>query len=223
MAADTDPQYKTQDGSQLRIWQDAAQNNFWSEKKGAPVFDEVTYVEVISAGSASSSPVFEVRRVLNEYAAALDPENKIILGTQYAQYKNQIEDFLKEGDADGKLSGIPLKEWPEISRTLVASLRASNIFTVEALAALPDNKLQAVGLDGRTWRAKAQAYLKVAEDAASATAFAAEAERLRADLLDKDAQLVAMNAQIEALTAQMAALAGGKPAAPAKADPKAII
>lgn len=192
-----DPQYKTVDGSALRIWRDTAQNNFLSEQNGRPIYDEVIYIEVISPGSRDSTPVFEVERIFAPEMKHPDP----LLGTKYPEYKQYIDDFKKNEDGDSSLAGTPLNQWPELNRTMVASLKAQSIFTVEALAALPDTKLTAVGPDGRTWREKAKAYIESASGSAAATKLAAALERTQADLADSQEQVKLLAAQVAALQA----------------------
>ena len=174
---DHDPQFRTPDGSALRIWKDTAQNAFQSEKHGRPVFDEVVLCEVISPGSRDSSPVFELVRYFSK-ESNLPP----LYGMKYDTYKEYVLTFEKNEEIDASLAGTPLKEWPEISRSMAASLRSQNIFTVEALADIPDTKLTMVGPDGRTWRDKAQAFLKAAHDASYATELAARVNTLTDDL-----------------------------------------
>lgn len=221
---DNDPQYRTGDGSAVRIWKDTAKNNFLSEREGRAIFDEVIYVEVIAPGSKGSTPVFEVERVFAEEMNHPQP----LRGIQYDQFKDMIEAFKKNDEIDAKMTGTPLTEWPEISRTMAASLREAAIYSVEALASLPDEKLSVVGPDGRTWRTKAEAYLAAAKDSGYATAIAAENERLKVELDATKAQMAELAAQIEALSKAQAAAApveptpapapaakGTKPAAPA--------
>ena len=221
---DNDPQYRTGDGSAVRIWKDTAKNNFLSEQEGRAIFDEVIYVEVIAPGSKGSTPVFEVERVFAEEMNHPQP----LRGIQYDQFKDMIEAFKKNDEIDAKMTGTPLTEWPEISRTMAASLREAAIYSVEALASLPDEKLSVVGPDGRTWRTKAEAYLAAAKDSGYATAIAAENERLKAELDATKSQIADLAAQIEALSKAQAATApveptpapapaakGTKPAAPA--------
>jgi hypothetical protein len=193
-----DPQYKTSDGCALRIWRDTAKNNFLSERAGRPVFDEVILCEVIAPGSRDSTPVFELVRKYAEEMGISEPA----YGLKYDDYKQYVEHFTNEEKIDASLSGTPLKEWAEIPRTLAATLRVANIYTVDALAALPDTKLSVVGPDGRTWRAKAQAYIDAAKDAGFATKLAADNEVLRTDN-------EALKAQVAELAAQVAALQKG--------------
>ena len=190
-----DPQYKMGDGSALRVWRDTAKNNFQSEKLGRPVYDEVMYVEVISPGSSGSSPVFEVLRTFNaETSEGQEP----LKGVKYDEYKAFIADFESNESSDASLSGTPLSEWSEISRSMAASLKASAVHTVEALASLPDDKLTLVGPDGRTWRAKAEAYLAAASNSAIATELAAKLEQRDQDVKDLQRQLTELSSKLDA-------------------------
>lgn len=193
---DNDPQYKTEDGSALRIWRDTAKNNFHSEKAGRPVFDEVIYVEVISPGSPSSIPVFEVKRFFCK-EADMEPKKS----SKYEQFARFIEAFEAGDNSDQSLSGTPLKEWAEISRSMAASLQASQIYTVDALANLPDTALIKVGPDGRTWREKAKAYLETAKNSGYATALAADVQNLRDQLEARTTELLAMATRVQELEA----------------------
>jgi hypothetical protein len=191
----SDPQYKTDDGSALRIWQDVAQNNFLTEKHGRPIFDEVLYVEVISPGSGNSTPIFEAMRTLAPEAGRLEPK----YGIKYEEFKKFIKDFLAGEASDVSMTGTPLSQWPEMTRTMVASLKVAKIFTVDALAVLPDNKLPVVGPDGRTWRTKAQAYLDNAKSGAFATQLAAQLDRAIQDKADLQGQIAALSEQVRAM------------------------
>lgn len=211
----TDPQYKTDDGSALRIWKDAAQNNFLTQREGRPIFDEVTYIEVISPGSGNSTPIFEAIRVLAPEAKADKPK----YGMKYDEYKKYILDFEASENHDASLTGTPLSQWAEMTRTMVASLKVGKIFTVDALAALPDSKLTVVGPDGRTWREKAKAYIENAKSNAYATEIAAQLERQKADNAMLQDQIKALAAQVEALQSGESTATGGDVRKEAKTPP----
>lgn len=193
MTANQEPQYKDSDGSAIRVFVDTAPNAYLTEREGRPIFDEVIYVEVISPGSRGSQPVFEAERVFSEEMGR--PPRKT---PHYEKYKKFVEDF-KAGTENADLTGTPLSEWPEISVSLAASLRAQSIYTVEALAALPDNRLTVVGPDGRTWRTKALTYIENAKDSGYATRLAADIENLRADIQQRDETISQMQARIQEL------------------------
>lgn len=195
---DNEPQYRSPDGSAVRIWNDVAKNNFLSDKHGRAIYDDVIYVEVITPGSSGACPVFEVERT---FAVEMNhPEP--LQGMQYERFAAMIEQFKNSEKASASMSGTPLSEWPEISRSMAASLKEARIYTVDALASLPDTKLGVVGPDGRTLRDKAQAFLRAAEDSSYATSLASELSVVRAELAERDAQMQAMAAQLDALMRQ---------------------
>lgn len=205
-----DPQYKSPDGSALRIWRDTAQNKFLSEREGRAIFDEVIYVEVISPGSRDSTPTFELKRM---YAPEMNhPAPKF--GIKYPEYKEFVTDFEKSEAADETLAGTPLSQWPEMTRTMAASLKVQNIFTVDALANLPDTKIQVVGPDGRTWREKAKAYIENAKSGAYATKLAADLEVMKLDLATEQEKSKTLADQIKALQDAATGQAPPPPMAP---------
>lgn len=215
-----DPQYKGADGSAIRVFRDAAANRFLTEKYGRPIFDDVVFAEVIAPGSRDSTPVFELVR---NFAAEMErPDPRY--GAKYPEYQRYVEDFEKKEATDTSLAGTPLEQWSEMKRSMVLALKGQNIFTVDALASLPDGRLLAVGLDGRTWREKAKAYVENAKGSAYATQLAADLERASVDKADLQAQVKDLAAQVQALTlAQAAAKAPGRAAkAPAEVHPSEL-
>lgn len=202
-----DPQFRNADGCAIRIWTDPVENPFQSEKQGRPIFDEGIYVEVIAPGSKGSTPVFLVERTYHE-SVGLPPQKS----PQYEQFADQIKAY-KDNESTTGLTGTPLAEWPEVSRSMAASLRASEIYTVEALAALPDNKLTVVGPDGRTWRTKAITWLESTKDAGLATALAVQLEQAK----EREAR---MQEQLDAMAGQIALLSGATGAAKPSKAPK---
>jgi len=201
-----DPQYKSADGSALRIWRDTIKNPFLTEREGRPIYDEAIFVEVIAPGSGNSAPVFEVHRKFAPEMGRIEP----LIGMKYDEYKPFIEDFIKGEDTDASLAGTPLNQWREMPRTMIAQLKAAGVYTVDAVAALPDEKLPVVGPDGRMWRAKAQAYLENAKNEGYATQLASELETARTEKADLQDQVKALAAQVEKL--QAAQGTGGKKA-----------
>lgn len=208
-----DPQYKTPEGAALRIWREAAQNRFLTEQHGRPLFDECLFVEVITPGSRDSTPVFEVERV---FCAEANRDGNPKRSPKYGEYAQFIENFKAGETHDASLAGTPLSQWPEMTRSMVATLKAANIFTLEALAALPDTKLTVVGPDGRTWREKAKAYVENAKNGAYATELAGRLEATNSALdaaLEREKLLAQRVQQLET------AAATGQPAPAATTAP----
>jgi hypothetical protein len=85
---------------------------------------------------------------------------------------------------------------------LVATAQAAGIYTVEALAALPDTRFAAFGPGARSLVEQAKAFCEAAAGNAPTEALAAENEQLRTDLADLNKQLADLSAL---MTAQQAA------------------
>lgn len=198
-----DPQFITADGSAIRIWRDTVKNVPQSTAHGRPLFDEVIFVEHITPGSGGSTPVFEVERIFCEEANHVP-----MLGTKYDAYAEQIARFkAADSEVTGLMAGTPLKEWPEISRSMAASLSAQKVFTVEALANLPDTLLIICGPDGRTLRTKAAAFLASTKDGDHAGKLAVALEASEANNKRLTDDLSSLSEQVTALQAQLAGMA----------------
>lgn len=190
MEAATEGMMKGPDGTILRFFYDTAKNETASIAEGRPIFDTVLMVDVITPGQRTSTPRFELERKWAEQSikalGLTTPEKR---SAKYALYREQIERF-KANEAGSDLGGTPLKEWPRIDRGLAATLAAANVYTVEAVAELPDARLDVLGLGGRALREQAKAYLAAAagdsglsEMTERAVRAEAEVQQLKADLL----------------------------------------
>lgn len=138
-----------------------------SEQAGHPVYKDVPFISIVFAGDSTKKVVRPVK-MDNFDGSPSDPE----------RFSQQWERF-KKGE-EQSADGWRLREWPLMSRSLAKSLEQMNIFTVEALASLPDDGLNFLG--AREWREKAKAALLQASNAAEATRFAAENDRLKNEL-----------------------------------------
>lgn len=145
-----------------RFYIEAVQHSAKSEAAGRPIFEDREYVEIRIAGDNKSVVVRKVSE-----------EDKQRWPTAYAAFKNGLE---------APVEGTPLHHWPALSVSQVAELRALNINTVEALAALSDTGISKIGFNGRVMVAKAKAFLDTAKGTADAQKMAAENEALRADI-----------------------------------------
>jgi hypothetical protein len=196
---ETEGMMKGPDGTILRFFYDTARNETATIAEGRPIFDTVLMVDVITPGQRTSTPRFELERTWAEQsikALGLNTSHKRSL--KYRLYEEQIERF-KANEKGSDLGGTPLKEWPRIDRGLAASLAAANIYTVEAVADLPDSRLDVLGLGGRAMREQARSYLAAAagdsglsEMTERATRAEAEVQQLKADLLIANSRIAEM-------------------------------
>jgi FtsZ-binding cell division protein ZapB len=144
-----------------------------SKAAGYPVFRDKEYVKKIVPGDKNS-----------EYFQPAKEEDRKTFPNAYQAFKNR--------ESKPVVEGMPIEQWPQVTRALAMTLRAAGVHTVEALAAVHDGNISKIASNGQELRAKAQAFLATAKDAAQATAIAAENQKL------KD-QLAAMQEQINAL------------------------
>lgn len=147
--------------------------NYKSEQAGREIFEDQEFVKITCPGAPP--------RVVERRASAQDKER---FAQQYAAFKRQEQVVTQ---------GTPLTEIPAIGKAHALTMKAAGIHTVEQLAELPDQALEAVGLGGRDLREKARAFLSKATDGA-------EVSRLLADNKNLLAQMQAMQKQLDALS-----------------------
>ncbi len=152
-----------------------------SKAAGRPIFRELEVVEIRFAGDKQTVAVFP--------AHDPDPDATREAGSpvtyamrynkQYLAFKNQTTQ---------SLSGTPLEELTFLTQSRRMELKALNIHTAEALAALDGAALKRVGPGGRDLKNQAQAYIDKAAGSADVTAMAARIAELERRLAERDAQ-----------------------------------
>lgn len=152
----------SQSGIYPRFYMGAKQSTPLSNEQGYPVFVDREMVEINIAGD--SKTVIH-KKVTDEHR----------------QRWPQIYEAFKQGQ-EAPVNGLPLKHCPLFTVAQVATMNASKVYTVEALAELPDSLLTRLGMGARGWQAKAKAYLKDAAGSAEVTKLAAENEKLRQEI-----------------------------------------
>lgn len=163
------------------------QNNYETQQKGRPIFDEVDMVRIYLPG--------DEKNVVDTYAR---DDHKERFPRQWAHYKNKME-------GDQQLVGkTPLTEWPRLSTAQVEELRAMKFFSVDDIANANDGVLARLGMvAGQSpfaFREAAQRFLKIAA--------AAEVDTKQAEALDAVTKENAeMKEQMAAMQAQLARLA----------------
>jgi hypothetical protein len=164
---------------------------------GRPFFRDQEYVRIVTPGERNTvffQPATDLhkKRFPKAYAA-------FKAGTVHAE------------------QGTPLEHWPLMTRGSVMSFKAIGVHTVDALAAVHDGNIEALGTGGRELREKARAFLKQAEDSAAVQKLAAEKQAM-AD------QMRAMQAQIADLASRLEVAEGDKaPTVPLQGGPKSVV
>ncbi|NTB01075.1 hypothetical protein [Agrobacterium tumefaciens] len=155
-------------------------NEAESKKKGRPVYDDQEVCEIRFSGNKQTVGVFPAHEQ-SEWAE--DPVTNERVRITYAQkYNDQYKKF-KAGAAQAA-SGTPVEELPFLTQGKRLELKALNIYTAEALAALDGNNLKMLGMGGRELKNQAQAYLDNAAKGADLAAVLSENDELRRRLAE---------------------------------------
>jgi hypothetical protein len=159
---------------------EAVHNPAKSREEGRAIFEDKEYITIHFPGDKTKKidrPVqFE-----DDNGVPSDPAR---FPKQYARFKAQEE---QAGD------GLPVQQWPVLSKSQALEFKAMGIHTVEQLAGLPDTALNWLG--ARELRTQAQAWLDKAGAHAAESRLAAENAQLRE-------RMAAMEQQIKDLADQ---------------------
>lgn len=158
-----------------------------SEKEGRPIFEDRDFIRIQIPGDDTTM----VERQIKD-------EDKARFPSAWAAYQT---------GRDVPLDGTPVDQWPAISRSQAEELKRLNCRTLEQLCALSDQQAKKCGMGVFELRAKAKAFLEVSKDAAAAQRYAADYERMRADIESRDNEIRKLTAMVEALQQQMASRA----------------
>lgn len=163
----------------------ASLNEVKSREEGRPIYDDIEVVEIRSPGSRDFK-VFPANAFSHWQTHPHTGEQTKI--TYAERFVHQYQQF-KRHAAQTK-SGTPLDYVPFLSEGKRAELRAQNIYTIEALAAIDGQELKNLGLGGRDLKNAAAEYIADTKaNIAPNMQLQAELEQLRARnaILEEDA------------------------------------
>jgi chaperonin cofactor prefoldin len=106
----------------------------------------------------------------------------------------RMEDFVPDGTI--------IDTWPMLSKSQVEDLKYNNIYTVEAIADLPDDKLSALGLGGRMLRKHAQAFIETAKKGVVPAQLVSENERLNGQVNLLVNQIAELTRRLESMASK---------------------
>lgn len=158
----------------------STQNDIETRKKGRPVYDDQEVCEIRFSGNKQTVGVFPAHEMC-EWAD--DPLTQERTRITYAQKFNEQYMRFKNGEAQAA-HGTPLEELAFLTQGKRLELKALNIHTAEALAALDGNPLKMLGMNGRELKTQAQLYLDSATRQNDAMSIAAENARLKKRLAE---------------------------------------
>jgi hypothetical protein len=156
------------------------QNEAKSAEAGRPIFEDVEYITILTAGDKTS--------VIDRPATEGDKQ----------RFHKKYEAFSK-GKEQASLDGTPLSEWPGVTRSQVMELEHFGCRTVDRLAAMSDDVIHRLGAGYLARRQAARAYL----DQAAARA---PMEQMQEQLSERDRLIASQSAQLQSMAEAIARL-----------------
>lgn len=139
---------------------------FESEQKGRAIYKDVPHIHIMQPGGKS-----DIMRPVK-----MDDDNGV--PSDVRRFPNQWAAF--QNQQTQAQNGTPLEEIAWMPKSRIMEFKAQKVHTLEQLAALPDSAL--FGMDTRSLRDKALAFIKSADDGAAFGAALAKISRLETDL-----------------------------------------
>lgn len=175
-------QYGNDMGLSAEFYSEAILQGYESEKQGRPIYKDVDMIYITRPGAKS-----DLRREVRLVTDGTIPTDPQRFPRQWEAYKAGKEQ---------SQSGMPLEQWPPLTKSMVLELKGAKIHTVEQLAALPDSTLQNIGMmDVRRFRDMALAYINHTGEGAALSAALSEVEKLKADIAAFKAQFADLAAE----------------------------
>lgn len=160
----------------VRFFNHPVQNLQKTKEAGCPKFDDVEVCEIRFSGNREKVGHFPAHEV---FRTDMDPSTGAVTEYTYAiKYSDQYKAF-KMGDTQ-TISGTPTSELPFLTAAKRLELKALNIHTAEALAAVDGNNLKMLGMGGRELKVQAQKYLDNAAGSVDLVKMAAQIAALEA-------------------------------------------
>jgi len=170
-----------------------------SKESGYPVFRDVVFVKIIQPGDSR----------LSEYNQPARPVDIERFPRQYAAFQRGQKQ---------EVEGAPLSLLFPSEPAIVENFRRAGVFVVEQLAGLSDTGIQEIGLGGRQYKMKAQAWLQEAEKGKSFHGMADRLDALELASRAKDDKIAALEAALADAQAKADELPRRGPGRPTNAE-----
>ena len=170
----------------VEFYTSTKENKTKTAEAGRPIFDDIENVRIKFPADKHSVLVAPA----NSTGQMRDANTNERL-TYAQQYPEHYKAFKEGQEYIG--SGTPLKELVFLTESKRQELRALNIHTAEAIAALDGQALGRLGMNARELKTQAEEYIKKADGSADITRLAGENAALKQQMENMQAQLSAMN------------------------------
>ncbi len=160
-----------------RFFIEAVENPIASQQAGRPIWNDVEMVEVNFPGNN-----------LTKWVGRVTDEHRERWPEHYRRFKAQEEQ---------RPDGMPIEEWPMVTRAQVRELKALEMHTVEQIAAMSEIAIQRIGMGARDLKQKAQAYLAELDGVSTIRQTIEENERLKTQVAAQQNQINELGAILE--------------------------
>lgn len=183
-------------GLVVKFYRGKVQNNYETELKGRPIFNDVDMVKIFTPGND--------KNIIDTFVRE---DHKQRFPLKWHEYLNS-----KNGETS--LSGTPVEFWPQITPAQAEELKAMKFFTVESIANATDQNIMRIQMVGGmapfSFREKAVKFLQIAQQVEQTNETDKKLQEIEAEKEAMRLQLAENNAKLEAMQAQMAQLLAPK-------------
>jgi len=162
----------------VQFYMGSAPNEEKTLEQGHPVFDAVPFIKILVPGDKNT--------VVDTRVDATHKRRFAMMWQQFQQNESQT------------VQGMPIREWPAITRAQADELFYLNIVTVEQLAGLADVYGSRI-MGFNDLKRKAETYLAAAKDSSLAEKLSAENVTLRLQVSGLQQQMAKLNERFEAM------------------------
>jgi hypothetical protein len=162
----------------VQFYMGSRKNEEKTDEAGHPVFDAVPFVKILVPGDKNT--------IVDTTVDATHKRRFALLWQQFQQNEAQT------------VQGMPIREWPAITRAQADELFYLNIVTVEMLANLADVYGSRI-MGFNELKRKAETYLKAAKDSSFSEKLSSENATLKLQIVGLQQQIAKVNERFEAL------------------------
>src|SRR5579883_744638 len=169
-----------------RFFIEAVENPIASQQAGRPIWNDVEMVEVNFPGNN-----------LTKWVGRVTDEHRERWPEHYRRFKANEEQ---------RPDGMPIEEWPMVTRAQVKELKALEMHTVEQVAAMSEVAIQRIGMGARDLKHKAEAYLAELDGVGTIRQTIEENERLKMEVAAQQNQINELGALLQSMHGRLAHL-----------------
>jgi len=136
------PRYAMDSKLYVKFYTRPVMHGFKSSEAGRPIYEDKEYIEILVPGDSKT-----------KVDCPVNDEFRTRFPKQYEKFKrNEVQ----------AVTGTPLEMWPQITRSMVAELKAMNVTTVEQLADMADTTAQNI-MGNHDLRRRAKLFIDAAK------------------------------------------------------------